>query len=86
VGIPALSGVYRIPWHFGIDGGPIAEDVQAKWFTAGCQAAKQSSARGVYFWMLDSNIDPLAANPADQPPKSFIGRLAEARIRDCFAS
>ncbi len=86
VGIPALSGVYQTPWHWGVDGGPIEQDVQAKWFAAACRAVAQSGAKGLYFWMLDSNIDPLTANPADQPPKSFIGRLAEASIRDCFAT
>ena len=86
VGIPALSGVYQTPWHWGVDGGPIEQDVQAKWFAAACRAVAQSGAQGLYFWMLDSNIDPLTANPADQPPKSFIGRLAEASIRDCFAT
>lgn len=85
VGIPALSGVYRLPYHWGTEGGPIREEVQAKWFSAACRAAQEAGVRGLYFWMLDSNIDPLRADPADQPPKSFIGRLAEATIRDCFA-
>jgi hypothetical protein len=86
VGIPALSGVYRLPYHWGTEGGPILEEVQAKWFTAACRAAEEAGVDGLYFWMLDSNIDPLRAAPADQPPKSFIGRLAEASIRDCFAA
>jgi hypothetical protein len=85
VGIPALSGAYRLPYHWGTEGGPIIEEIQAKWFTAACRAADESAVQGLYFWMLDSNIDPLHANPADQPPKSFIGRLAETSIRDCFA-
>jgi hypothetical protein len=85
VGIPALSGVYRLPYHWGTEGGPIIEEIQSKWFTAACRAADESEVQGLYFWMLDSNIDPLDANPADQPPKSFIGRLAETSIRDCFA-
>jgi hypothetical protein len=85
VGIPALSGVYRLPYHWGTEGGPILEDVQAKWFTAACRAAEESGVQGLYFWMLDSNIDPLRANPADQPPKSFVGRLAESSIRECFS-
>jgi hypothetical protein len=86
VGIPALSGVYRLPYHWGTEGGPILEDVQEKWFTAACRAAEEAEVQGLYFWMLDSNIDPLRANPVDQPPKSFVGRLAEASIRDCFAA
>jgi hypothetical protein len=45
----------------------------------------QSGVQGVYFWMLDSNVDPRRANPDDQPPKSFFGRLGEASIEDCFA-
>ena len=85
VGIPALSGVYQRPYHWGTDGGPIIEEIQAKWFTAACLAAEQSGVQGLYFWMLDSNVDPLQANPADQPPKSFVGRLGETSIRDCFA-
>jgi hypothetical protein len=74
-----------LPYHWGTEGGPIIEEIQSKWFTAACRAADESEVQGLYFWMLDSNIDPLDANPADQPPKSFIGRLAETSIRDCFA-
>ncbi len=85
VGIPALSGVYQLPYHWGTEGDPINEEVQAKWFTAACRAANESGVQGLYFWMLDSNVDPLRANPADLPPQSFVGRLAEASIRDCFA-
>jgi hypothetical protein len=84
LGIPALSGVYRIPWHWGTEGGPIREDIQANWFTAACRAVQLTGLHGIYFWMLDSNIDPLTAQPADQPPSSFVGRLGETSIRDCF--
>lgn len=85
VGIPALSGMYEFPWDWGSRGHAIKEEIQGNWFAAACQAVHQAGAGGIYYWMLDSNVDPRTARPAAQPAGSFIGRQGERSIRACFA-
>ncbi|MFC7596068.1 hypothetical protein ACFQU3_12160 [Terrabacter sp. GCM10028922] len=85
VGIPALSGMYEIPWDWGSQGRVIKEEIQGNWFAAACQAVHEVEGRGIYYWMLDSNVDPLTVQPASQPAGSFIGRLGERSIKACFA-
>lgn len=83
-GIPAISGMYPHPWYWGGEG---AQNLQAQsnWFTAIYRAAKQTGLRGVYYWMLDSKVDPSQANPSTDDSGSFIGRPAEAAIKTNFS-
>jgi hypothetical protein len=85
VGIPALSGMYQTPWDWGARGHTIKEETQGNWFAAACQAVHDVGAKGIYFWMLDSNVDPLTVAAASEPAGSFIGRLGEDSIKACFA-
>jgi hypothetical protein len=86
VGIPAVAGAYKQPWDWGdSSGAPIAPEIQARWFTAACQAVKESGLNGIYFWMLDSNEDPRQISPAGSRPASFVGRPAESSIESCFS-
>ena len=85
VGIPALSGMYRAPWDWGASGRTIKEEIQGNWFAAACRAVRRTGTQGIYYWMLDSNVDPLLARPDSQPAGSFIGRLGERSIRACYA-
>jgi len=84
VGIPAISGMYAHPWLWGNTHQPLNLDIQANWFRAACDAAKRAKLQGIYYWMIDSNWIPGQTDPASLPPFSFIGRPAEANIRQCF--
>ncbi|PID31414.1 hypothetical protein CR983_01165 [Candidatus Saccharibacteria bacterium] len=82
-GIPAQPGLYSTPWRWGNDRVPVTdvgEQTQAKWFAAAALAAERESA-GIYYWMVDSNLD--TANPPSSPG-SFIGRPAEQAIKDAY--
>jgi hypothetical protein len=83
VGIPAESGKYPRPWSWG-DDTTLNLDVQTNWFTASCQAAKASEMAGMYFWMIDSNIDFSTLNPQTDPVGNFVGRPAEQAMKECF--
>lgn len=85
VGIPAVGGMYPHPWLWN---GPGAsnESTQAKWFTAVYRASKAAGLRGIYYWMLDSNVDPAQANPATDSSGSFTMRQAEQSIRTEFSA
>ncbi len=85
VGIPAQAGMYRNPSNWGQGSAAINESIQANWFDAACAAAKQVSLGGIYFWMIDSNVNPALADPAHDSASSFIGRAGETAIRRCFA-
>ena len=86
VGIAAQDGAYREPWNWGdpnLD--QLNPKIQVNWFTAACRAVKRSGLDGIYFWMLDSSVDPKQVNPKTEGPAGFIGRPAEKAIERCFA-
>ena len=86
VGIAAQNGAYREPWNWGdpkLD--QLNPTIQVNWFTAACRAVKQSGLDGLYFWMLDSSVDPGQVNPKTEGPAGFIGRPGEKAIERCFA-
>lgn len=85
-GIPAQSGMYKHPWWWGITNAPLNLKIQVNWFSAVCLAAKASKIQGLYYWMLDSNVDPSLPNAAQQPTSSFVGRPSEQSIKSCFSS
>jgi hypothetical protein len=84
VGIPAISGMYHNPWLWG-GNGPQNLVIQANWFTAMYKAAKNANLMGIYYWMIDSNVDPSLANVINDPSGSFIKRPAEKSIRTSFS-
>lgn len=81
IGIAPQAGRYKESFKF-VEKEPIVPAIQVKWFTASCQAIKNLGMPGMYFWAIDSNIDP--AKPVNQGG-SFIGRGDKA-IKSCFAA
>ncbi len=88
VGLAAQISMYKRPWNAGSNAlnQVLRPDMQAKWFVAMCNVAKQNNIQGIYYWVIDSNKDPASADPIADPPKSWIGRPAEQVVRDCFAT
>ena len=81
VGIPALAGSYRDPWNWDNLTGTADPTIQARWFTAVCNAATAEHMRGIYFWSQPINDDP--ANPFNSLV-GFLGRPASlAAIESC---
>lgn len=83
IGIPGLSGVFGSPWIWN-SSAPMNFQNQVKWFEAIYAAAKQMKLGGIYYWMLDSNLDPAKADPATDQPGSFVKRPGEDAIRKVF--
>jgi hypothetical protein len=86
VGIPARSGVYLHPWYWDVGTGALNQTIQANWFTAMCEAAHDSNVNGIYFWAVDTNVDPRYVNPATEYSGGFVGRLGAQSITSCFNS
>jgi hypothetical protein len=82
-GIAAVRGMYAHPWLLGNSSDQLDQSVQARWFTAMCNATHAAGLGGLYYWMLDSNVDP--RHPGAQSPTGWLGRTAETSIRRCFS-
>jgi hypothetical protein len=80
LGIPAVAGAYGAPWNWKVTGA--ADDqVQERWFTAACTAAKEAHMRGIYFWNAQLSEDPFSNSPS---LVEFEGRPAsEEAIKNC---
>jgi hypothetical protein len=86
VGIAAQDGAYREPWNWGSGNlHQVDPAIQVNWFTAACRAVKRSGLDGIYFWMLDSSVDPKQVDPTTEGTAGFIGRPGEKAIERCFA-
>ena len=86
VGIAAEDGAYRHPWVWGSpDVKRVNPTIQVNWFLAACRAVRQTKLDGIYFWMVDSSIDPTQVDPATEGSAGFIGRPAEKAIDRCFS-
>jgi hypothetical protein len=86
VGIAAEDGAYRHPWNWGsADTTKVNPQIQVNWFTAACRAVRETGLKGIYFWMLDSSVDPSQVNPATEGTAGFVGRPGEKAIEQCFA-
>jgi hypothetical protein len=84
VGIAGQSGMYRHPWLWGNSSEKFQPEIQVNWFAAACAAVHAMDLQGIYFWMVDGNTNPLALDPDSQSPSHWVGRPAEASIRECF--
>ena len=84
VGILATDGAY-VQSSLKALTGPFDQTIQANWFTAGCQFAKDHGYRGVAFWALylsasvPSMTVPTPAYPSSLQPAGL------AAIKSCFA-
>lgn len=86
VGIAAQDGAYRHPWNWGgKDLSRVNPAIQVNWFTAACRAVRDTGLQGIYFWMLDSSMDPSTIDPATEDSAGFVGRPGEKAIERCFA-
>ncbi len=86
VGIAAEDDAYRHPWNWGgADVTNLNHKIQVNWFTAACEAVRESGLKGIYYWMLDSSIDPDQVDPTTEGSAGFIGRPGEKAIERCFA-
>jgi hypothetical protein len=52
LGISAFDGAWRKPWVHRAQNRRLDPRVQARWFSAACQAAKATRLRGIYFWSI----------------------------------
>jgi len=81
IGIPALAGSYENPWQWDNLTGTADPTIQARWFTAACDAVTAEHMRGIYFWSFALNDDP--AKPYDSLV-GFLGRPASLdAIKSC---
>lgn len=80
ISIPALAGAYVRPWNWNM--ARKRDDlVQARWFTAACEAVWRYRLRGIYFYEVNLTDDP--ARPS-QFAAFFMGRPASVTaIRGC---
>jgi hypothetical protein len=86
VGIAAHDDAYQHPWNWGSpDVANLNPKIQVNWFTAACHAVRRAKLNGIYYWMLDSSIDPAQVNPGTEGSAGFIGRPGEKAIERCFA-
>ncbi|HKX67901.1 MAG TPA: hypothetical protein VJN29_11805 [Intrasporangium sp.] len=86
VGIAAEDDAYQHPWNWGSsDVENLSPKIQVNWFTAACQAVREAGLKGIYYWMLDSSIDPAKVDPRTEGSAGFIGRPGEKAIERCFA-
>lgn len=67
-------------------GTALDEDIQRRWFTAACDAARERRIAGFYWWRIDFHADPGQADPLLDRHDSFLGRPAERAVRDCFTA
>lgn len=85
VGIDAVDGAYRKPYQHSWPGAAIDSAVQARWFSAACDAATAEHLGGIYFWSLG-----LSAKPVTGPTANFQGGWAAGAgahaISRCFGA
>lgn len=64
--IGAWDGAWRAPWQTRLAHRRFNPQVQARWFTAACHAARATGLRGIYFWalaLLVKNSPPTPLHP-----------------------
>src|SRR5215469_3547640 len=81
LGISAFDGAWRIPWQLRLQHHRFDPRVQARWFSAACQAARASRLRGIYFWALGllPNMPPTPRHPG-----AWAHGVGAAAIARCF--
>ena len=87
VGVAAVSGSWNFPYEtYSNQVVTIRRSVQARWFTAACQVAKQDHLRGIYYWTVF--LAPWASPSEDDNayPFQWVGTTSANAIRDCFTA
>ena len=85
VDAPAEQGAYQHPGSWENAGPTLDLTVQANWFKAVCQVAQSRDLAGLYWWRVDMQQDPAAADPQHDRTDSWVGRPAADIIRSCFS-
>jgi hypothetical protein len=85
VGVPAQNGAYRKPGGWGSRTVALNLAVQANWYQAVCNAARQQKIAGLYFWNLRLHHNPGHENPAQADRLTFVDRPAQEVLRNCYA-
>jgi len=83
VGIAAIDGAWRQPWVHRSQAVTINPLVQARWFTAACEAARATGLRGIYFWTLPLSTRFPSTSAAT--PGAWAYSAGAAAIASCFA-
>lgn len=81
VGIAAVVGAYRHPWHS--PSGPIVRQVQVRWYTAACAAVSADRLGGLYIWDISFGRS-LTVSPGRANPIAFVGSASATAVRQCF--
>jgi hypothetical protein len=82
VGIAGVDGAYQHPSNWNLQGTPNVA-VQVNWFTAACNTVARFKMRGIYFYNINLQNNPLHW---PQSPVVFMGKPAVvAAIRHCAA-
>ncbi|MGW6690141.1 glycoside hydrolase family 113 [Streptomyces sp. NPDC054961] len=85
-GIGAMTGAYHYPGDF-YTTRALNTQVQANWYDAVCRVVKERKMKGVYWWSIYFDDNPLAKPDGSASRLHFAGRPdSEKVIRDCFGS
>jgi hypothetical protein len=85
VGIAAVRGADAKPWQHHWSVGSLDQSVQARWFTAACQAAARTHLGGIYFWSLNFS-QTIGSGPTQAYQGWWAGGLGAHAIATCFAA
>jgi hypothetical protein len=85
VGIAAAAPAPRKPWILSWRGSPLDPKVQARWFTAACQAAVREHLGGIYFWSVGVGT-PSSHGPTLASETTWAGGPGARAIARCYAS
>lgn len=84
VGIAAVPGAYRLPYHYKWHVTQLDPSVQARWFTAACRAAAAAHLGGIYFWSIGLGVQATGPTLSDQ--LAWAGGPGAQAISACFAA
>jgi hypothetical protein len=84
VGIAAVRGAYRLPYHYKWHVTRLDQSVQARWFTAACRAAAATHLGGIYFWSIGLGVQPTGPTLSNQ--LAWAGGQGARAISACFAA
>ncbi len=84
VGIDAVAGAYKRPYQHEWAGvTSLDPSVQARWFTAACNAAVREHLGGIYFWPLAFSNEP-ATGPTLTDQGEWAGGAGGKAVAQCF--
>jgi len=85
VGIAAVTGADKQPYQHRWPTRSLNQSVQARWFTAACQAATRTHLGGIYFWTLGFS-QTIGSGPTLADQGRWAGGQGARAIAACFAA